>query len=210
MPKSSPRAKDLTGQRFHRLVVISRAPGYPGGSKGARWHCVCDCGNKTISGGTQLRNGDTKSCGCHARQFLGKPHYKHGQHKHKLYIAWTSIKQRCLNPKNPVYPFYGGRGITICDEWLNNYPAFVAYMGTAPTDKHTVDRIDNNGNYEPGNVRWATRSEQVRNTRYTQMITHDGRTQCFADWVKESGIPHATLHYRIFKAHWPMDKALTK
>ena len=201
---------DLTGQRFHKLTVISRAPGYQSSSNGTRWHCVCDCGNKTISDGSGMRKGLIKSCGCHARQFLGKPHFKHGQHKHKLYLAWTSIKQRCLNPNHPWYHRYGGRGITICDEWVNSYPAFVAHMGPAPTDKHTVDRINNDGHYEPGNVRWATRAQQVRNRANNRMITYGERTMCFADWVKETGIPHTTLHYRLFTARWPVERALTE
>lgn len=210
MKMISPYAEDLTGRKFHRLTVISRAPGYPGGGGGTRWHCMCDCGNKTISGGTELRKGKTKSCGCYSREFLGKPNWKHHGHKDRLYEAWTSIKQRCLNPKHPVYHHYGARGITICDEWLNDYAAFRDYIGDAPSEKHTVDRIDNDGNYEPGNVRWATRAEQSRNRRTNQMITYEGRTMCFADWVRETGIPHTTLHYRLFTAKWPIDKAFKR
>lgn len=210
MPSRPPRAIDLSGQQFHRLRVISRAPNYQSGSRTPRWHCICDCGNKTISNSHELRSGRAKSCGCYSQEIWDQKRYKHGGHRDKLYKVWTAIKQRCLNPADPAYPNYGGRGITICDEWKTDYLAFAAYLGEKPSPKHSVDRIDNNKGYEPGNIKWATHSEQLRNKRTNQMITHGGKTMCFKDWVRETGIPHATLHYRIYTAKWPLEKALTK
>lgn len=204
------RAPDLTGKRFNRLKVIERAANFPGGNRTARWHCICDCGNSTISSATELRNGRAKSCGCYSMDVWDKSRYKHGAHRDKVYKIWTQIKQRCLNPADATYHNYGARGITIAEEWQSDYAAFAEYMGERPSDKHTVERIDNDGNYEPGNVRWATRSEQGRNKRTNRMVTHDGRTMCLKDWAAHSGIPYYTLRYRILVAKWSIERALEK
>lgn len=210
MHRFGSRAPDLTGQQFHRLTVISRAPNFPGGNRTARWHCICACGQETISSATELRNGRAKSCGCYSRAILKDSGHKHGGHRDKLYKVWTAIKQRCLNPDDSAYHNYGARGIAIADEWRNDYAAFAEYMGERPSDQHTVERIDNNRGYEPGNVCWATRSEQLRNKRTNLMITHNGKTMCLAQWADETGINYATLRYRIFVAHYPLDRAMSK
>lgn len=119
------------------------------------------------------------------------------------------MKQRCYNPNNPNYHRYGGRGIRVCQRWRDSCAAFVADMGPRPSPKHTVDRIDNDGNYEPGNVRWATMKEQHRNRHDSRTYTHAGRTQSMGDWAKEAGMHRSTLEQRIKRLGWSFGKALT-
>jgi len=156
---------DLTGQRFDRLVVVGRADNSPSGR--AQWECACDCGATTIARSDHLIEGRVKSCGCkradYARTILGKNNQTHGDSKSPTYTSWKSMKERCLNPNVPNYPRYGGRGVTIHQPWVDSYETFLADVGERPGYDYSIDRIDNTGDYVPGNVRWATRSEQQRN-----------------------------------------------
>jgi hypothetical protein len=151
---------DITGQRFGRLVVIEDA----GRTKVGRviWFCRCDCGGRTTVEGVLLRNGNTKSCGCGQSPFI------HGHSRRGMwsptYFSWQKMLQRCNNPNSDRYKYYGARGIIVCERWLHSFENFLADMGERPP-KRSIDRINNNGNYEPGNCRWATQSEQVRNSR---------------------------------------------
>lgn len=123
----------------------------------------------------------------------------HGESQSKTveYTVWAHIKARCSNPKNQRWHRYGGRGIKICDEWANSYPAFLAAVGRRPSPKHSIERIDNDGHYEPGNVRWATMKEQGRNMRRNLLITFNGRTQCLQDWANELGCNYQRIQYRL-------------
>ena len=156
---------ELLGQKFGRLTVVSFA-----GSRGGRgyWKCTCECGGEATVRAHYLRSSHTRSCGCLQREKNILRLLTHGESRGrwtKEYRAFNGMKARCLNPKCKKYALYGGRGITISEGWLHSYPAFLSYIGRAPSPKHSIDRIDPNGNYEPGNVRWATSSEQRRNQR---------------------------------------------
>ncbi|UOR02035.1 hypothetical protein MUN77_01505 [Leucobacter allii] len=164
-----PLVKDMTGERFGRLHVLKWVGTAP--NRQAIWLCKCDCGNETSVKGSQLRQGKTSSCGCVKRE-VWKNSITHGQggptRITSLYRTWKGMKSRCTNPNRPDYSRYGGRGIEVCDRWLHSFEAFASDVGEKPGPGYSIDRIDNDGNYEPGNVRWATASEQRRNQRRMQ------------------------------------------
>lgn len=154
---------DLTGERFGRLTVIKRVENDK--SFGSKWLCKCDCGNECVVFSNNLRRGNTTSCGCVAIESR-TTHNKWGT---KVYRTYDHMKQRCYNPNSNGYKYWGGRGIKICDEWLNSFDAFYNYVSKLPhygEEGRSIDRINNDGDYEPNNVRWATKSEQNANKRH--------------------------------------------
>ena len=162
----SPTFIDLTGKRFGRLTALRYVglSNHRGHQRKARWECRCDCGNKKIVVSQSLRMGHTRSSGCLFIEML-KARAKHNaRHTPEYEACWHSI-QRCDNPNNTSWPDYGGRGIKICKEWRRDFSAFVNHIGKKPTPDHSLDRIDNDRDYEPGNVKWSTRQQQNGNKR---------------------------------------------
>lgn len=200
---------DLTGRIFGRLTVTGFSHRKPrnGGGFYYWWECRCACGatrkvkERSLLGGTQ-------SCGCLRKELFWHRNTKHGQCGTPEYIAWQNMNERCRNPINPRYEIYGARGIKVCEAW-QSFSVFLNDMGLRPSQNHSIERIDNNGGYEPKNCRWATDKEQMRNTRLTVRITHDGKTMCLTDWAELLGIKVATLKGRLMLG-WTMDRAFTQ
>lgn len=202
--------EDLTGRRFGRLTVIAEAGKRRSGVY--LWECRCDCGGGASVVGAMLRNGHTKSCGCLMREVVGAMNLKHGHARltspqHPLYDTWLNMNQRCSNPKNPGYPNYGGRGISVCRAWRDSFERFLVDVGERPSKDHSLDRIDNDGHYEPGNVRWATRVRQNRNARSNRILEFNGQAMCVNAWAERLGISTRTLQGRLRRG-WPTEKAL--
>lgn len=202
---------DLTGRKFNKLTVISRAEN---SNKGAiRWLCVCECGNQTIVERSNLVKGVIKSCGCYNREIVSERAKKnfttHGLYKTRLYRTLNHILQRCYNPNNNQYKNYGGRGITVCNEWKNDCQAFFIWaISNGYKEGLTIDRIDNNGNYEPNNCRWVDMKTQANNRRTNRLISYNGQTHTMKEWAIITGINYRTLQDRL-KRGWSDEKALT-
>lgn len=158
------------------------------------WNLRCGCGKEFSAVAAQVKSGKTSSCGC--LRSRGNP--KHGLRSHVLYSTWCNMKARCDNPKHPQYADYGGRGISYCSEWAE-FPAFLADVGERPFDGASLDRIDNDGNYEPSNVRWADRRTQRVNSRQVTLVTIGGETRLVTDWCRLYGISIGAVHRRLQK-----------
>lgn len=198
---------DLTGQRFGRLTVICRADIK---SKDVKWLCKCDCGNECITKGIYLRIGDTKSCGCIAKQLLIKRNYKHGKRHTRLYNIWRDIIRRCESTTRFAHEYYHDKGITICEEWRNDFLAFYNWaMNNGYSDNLTIDRIDTDKNYEPNNCCWVTMKVQGNNKSNNIHISYNGETHTLSEWADITGIKRATIRARIFQYNWSVKDALT-
>lgn len=203
---SGPLFQDLTGRCFGRLTVLEYAGKQ---ATNSRWLCQCDCGKQATVEGGHLKSGRTKSCGCWQKEVTGRRSRSHGKCDIPEYKVWAAMIHRCTSPSNPAYGHYGGRGITISSCWRKSFAAFLADMGSRPTPEHTLERIDNDGNYEKSNCRWATRTEQARNTRRNRLLSFAGETKPLAEWADSLGILDGALRYRI-KAGWSVERALTQ
>lgn len=203
-----PYAIDLAGERFGRLVALG-----PIGKKRSRnvvWLCRCDCGNTKEIPSSNLRNGVTRSCGCLMKESVKRRFSTHGMSTHPLWGTWWQMIQRCTNSRVSHYANYGGRGISVCAEWQHDFQTFLHGVSQLPhygEEGYTLDRIDNDGNYEPGNVQWATNTEQARNSRHAHLIEFRGKTQCLTAWSEELGINRGTLNSRIFQGGWSIERA---
>lgn len=207
---------DITGQKIGRLTVLYRTEDKLYGKnnrKTVMWHCVCECGNEIDVASQSLKRGLTKSCGCLNLETIKRrdiKHKIHGENKSRLYECWHAMKKRCLNKHSAKYINYGGRGITICEEWKNDYVSFSVWAKqNGYNDSLTLDRIDVNGNYCPENCRWADRKTQQRNKRNNRNITFNGETHTLIEWSEITGINQSTISGRLDKYGWSVEKALT-
>ena len=200
---------DITGRKFLRLTVISRAPNR---NKEVMWKCVCKCGTMIITSGHSLRRKDTRSCGCFQKEtshIRGKLNTHHGMSRQPEYNSWRGIRDRCLNPRDGKYKWYGGRGITICEQWFQSFENFFTDMGPKPHPKMTIERIDNNLGYNKENCTWATRTEQSRNRRFNVNIHLWDQTKCIAEWSRILNISDGTIRGRIKHGWEPIRAILT-
>lgn len=194
----------MRDRRFGRLVAVERAPDR---ANRPYWECRCDCGRVVTVQASALQNRNTKSCGCLRRESTTKRNTIHGLTKDKgrtpEYSSWANAKGRCFEPNGPGYARYGGRGITMCKEWSDGFAAFLRDMGPKPSSAHSLDRINNDGDYEPGNCRWATRIEQNNNTRRNSFIVVRGARMTVAEAARQFGIHQSCLRERLSKGIAP-------
>lgn len=200
-----PKFKDISGQKFGRLTALHRLYNLKGHTK---WLCVCECGNLAEVFITNLTSGDTNSCGCLQKESVVERFTKHGKRYTRLYRILNGMKNRCYNKTVPQYPNYGGRGIKVCDEWLNDFEAFYTWSkDNGYSDNLSIDRIDVNGNYEPNNCRWVTQKQQMRNTRVNKCFTYKGETHCLKEWCEILGLNYNTVTTHISR-NWTINEAL--
>jgi hypothetical protein len=202
--------QNLIGKTFGKLSVIGGAP-YSGNHRMAK--CLCACGNETTQQVHAIVDGRVVSCGCHRDEAFLERSTTHGHaRKGKVsaeYRTWQQMKKRCENPSAKFYHHYGGRGIKVCERW-QDFENFLADMGERPSPEHSIDRYpDVDGNYEPGNARWATDLEQANNRRITPMVEYQGRTQSIADWARELGFKYWSLRSRLVVQGWSVERAFT-
>lgn len=198
---------DVTGQRFERLLAVERIVK----NRRGYYRCICDCGNEVIVRADILKNGRAKSCGCYTRDRAKKGDIRrvHGKHGTRLYWIWLGIHARCNTKTNPAYKNYGGRGIAVCDEWLEDFQSFYDWaMANGYEDTLTIERKNVNGNYEPSNCCWIPREEQAGNTRANRKITYNGETYNLSEWARKVGISQSLIRWRL-NHDWTLEKALT-
>lgn len=194
--------EDFTGRRYGKLVVVEHVKT----PKRHKWKCKCDCGNTVVVNGSDLKSGDTRSCGCLHINKLINMSKKHGLSHHRLYTIYHGMINRCSNKKNRAYHNYGGRGIKVCDEWKNDFLGFYKWsMDNGYEDHLTIDRIDVNRDYSPDNCRWASYRQQGNNTRTNKRITYNGESHTLAEWSRITGISYQKLQYRTSKG-WPINE----
>lgn len=201
---------NLIGQRFGRLTVLEQAePRMEGRRKRTCWLCLCDCGNFTRATSHDLRRGEAQSCGCLRDEHRIAAVKTHGDSHSRLYRIWVDMKRRCLNPRCDAFPLYGGRGIAVCESW-KDYGSFQDWaLSNGYNDSLTIDRIDPNGNYEPGNCRWASMAVQGNNRRNNVFWEFNGERHTLSEWSVITGINLQTLRGRLIRSGWPIEKALT-
>ena len=199
-----PTLRDLTGQRFGRLTVIERAENK---GKHVAWRCRCDCGNEIVTRAGNLTGGGSRSCGCFNREQSSKKHKKHGECNTRIYGIWKKIKSRCNDTNNDRYADYGGRGITVCQEWSESFEAFRDWaIDNGYRDDLTIDRIDVDGNYDPANCRWISNQKQQNNRRDNHYITHNGETHTITEWARILKLSENALVHRILRG-WDIERA---
>jgi hypothetical protein len=193
------RTEDLLGRVFGRLTVVEKV-GY------RRWRSTCSCGGTAISKAQNLVSGKAKSCGCLARELAANLKRTHGASDTRAHNTWNGIIQRCTNPNNPHFRNYGGRGIAICDDWLE-FANFLRDMGQPPKGC-SIERVDNNAGYSKQNCIWADRTTQQRNRRVVQMVELHGEKRCLSEWAEIYGLPQSLVLSRVHALKWSLEEAL--
>lgn len=186
------------GNRYGRLLVQREgvAAISLSGNRQRQWHCLCDCGEETLVRAAKLSGGHTKSCGCLQKEVMAEKMRTHGLRKTRAYRVWAHMKNRCYNTSYPRYNLWGGRGITVCEEWRDDFAAFFEAMGECP-DGMSIDRIDNDRGYEPGNCRWATPSQQANNLRTTRRYSLEGVDGTLTEWAERWGCSRDAIKLRL-------------
>lgn len=201
---------DLTGQRFGRLLVIERTDNQVSQSGNVRtmWNCQCDCGKTTVVDAYNLRKGYTNSCGCLHNEIASACFKTHGLSSTKLYNVWRGILTRCFNENNAAYKHYGGRGISVCDEWRDSFVAFYHWaISTGWKDGLSIDRVNNDAGYYPENCRWVAQKKQCNNRRTTRYVQIDNITKPLAEWCEMYGKKYKTVCNRLYSG-WTPEEAL--
>ena len=201
--------KDMTGKKIGRLTVVAYSHIGAGGK--AYWECKCECGNTCVISGDKLRRGHTKSCGCLQRKMRKEGNHKtHGMSNTRIYRIWANMNERCSNPNSDMYYNYGGRGITVCEDWKKP-ENFISWANkTGYKDGLSIERIDVNGNYQPSNCKWITPKEQSLNQRRSHFLTAFGKTQTIKEWADETGIKYDTIERRVNQYKWSAEDAVSK
>ena len=201
------RAYDLTGKTFNRLTAIriaGRLPNYT-----VLWECRCECGAIVTVRATRLISGAMKSCGCFRRDYMRAKKLTHGLARTAEHKIWVHMRERCFNPNATSYARYGAKGITVCERW-NSFESFLTDMGPRPSPKHSIDRFPNQkGDYEPGNCRWATAKQQMRNVSSNHLLAFRGEEKPLTEWAEILGIPVGVVRNRI-RSLWSEEDALTR
>ena len=208
LPKNK-RFRDLTGFVSSELTVI----GYNGHTdhgyyKIHYWLCRCSCGKVVSIAGSNLIADRCRSCGCKKSEYIGDGHRTHGRSKTSEHNIWCAMRRRCGDKSNARYSRYGGRGITVCERWASSFENFFEDMGPRPSRHHSIDRINNDGNYEPSNCRWATQLVQCHNSSVSTNLTHNGETKCIKDWAAHAGISSKSMYTRLANG-WSIEKAIS-
>jgi hypothetical protein len=199
--------RDYTGQKYGRLTVLNFSHRT---KSGYYWNVRCECGKEKAVNISSLKDGSSASCGClHTEQLAARniENKKHGYWGSRTYASWCAMKGRCYTPTDKNYPNYGARGITVYAEWLDSFDNFLRDMGERPPNT-TLDRINNNGNYEPGNCAWSTPRQQARNRRSNTLIEFNGEVKTISEWAEGLGITPDAIGHRI-KNGWPPEKAVS-
>jgi hypothetical protein len=192
----------LEGLTFGRWTVLSPVP-----NRRRYWLCRCRCGKEKEVFGASMTNGSSTSCGCYHNELTAARNHKHGLSGTKTHRIWGGMNRRCYDPGCKPYRYYGGRGITVCERWRESFAAFLEDMGECPPGL-TLERIDNDGNYQPGNCRWATMLEQANNKRNIHWLTHNGITRSVSAWAKATGLRRQAIEKRLLRG-WSVERALT-
>ena len=189
--------------KYGRLTLLA-----PEGLTRDRHKCLCDCGEIVFIHLARLRSGNTRSCGCLKRDLSSKRFRKHYGRGTPEYTSWQLMKDRCYNANNKTYSYYGGKGISVCDEWRNDFVVFLRDMGIKPSSSHTLDRIDGNKNYCSDNCRWATKTEQARNRKNTKTAFFNGQTKPLAEWCEILDMDYNNTNKRLWRG-WSVERAFT-